>query len=562
EATLEAALHTIPNFAFSKVSTRVIIRVFLPWMYGRESKGVPSTDLALIYNACLHPLRQPRQDSPRVPGRSFPQAERAGTMLRGWKGATAHDPEHLPDKVGALEDLTQVLDMPRVIQEEWQVDVALEIGHPGRVVAWKTSRHGTLLSSCLPSLGEGAVEKLMDGTRFTVDPAMHLKDISGFRCSPGTKGRGDHTTFIQAYLTKKTMAYQQHQGFYNNIQCNLLLASKHLDQLVKDMDQMSRVIHACSKEAQQGAGSQDGCARIEVRAFPWQGWNNVYWPFPRVTGGYFKLYRLAAMYLVMKNLSQVQLQERRSKCTLVLGGITMWLLDGLFHCPQAQCLKLVSEACQEVPKDYEWYDEDAADEEDRTPLMYDAGLYFICDIVVDQSRMYRLPYHKSFSNEAITSAFRVSMREIREAMLVPLVGKARPVINPEQNSNRSRKRTLHVDDIRDEDCVLPVINAEILEGVHLRPAQRMRGEDVVHFHTFGGGNRLDALPENHRDDAEEALSIRVQKLLEQFFFDILQQALNHRSASEGSWTNIPKDLCMEYGTEQLYQAVALPFTAA
>ena len=34
--------------------------------------------------------------------------------LRGWKGATIHDPSSEPDKVAALEDLTRSLDLDAI----------------------------------------------------------------------------------------------------------------------------------------------------------------------------------------------------------------------------------------------------------------------------------------------------------------------------------------------------------------------------------------------------------------------------------------------------------------
>ncbi|KAF8836308.1 hypothetical protein BDN67DRAFT_886630, partial [Paxillus ammoniavirescens] len=205
-------LHTIPNFVFGKVSMRAIVRVFLPHMYGRESRGVPSPDLALIYDSCLHPLAREmllnmsthwpasydsalvlyrdnkgciHLKSLNIPhhrlkelGRKY--LERLARLrpyfrdayfihkLHGWKGATTHNSEHLPDKVGVLADLTQVLDMTRVVEEEWQVDMALEVGHPGQVVTWKTSGHRALLASCLPSLRDGEAERIMQGSRFTL----------------------------------------------------------------------------------------------------------------------------------------------------------------------------------------------------------------------------------------------------------------------------------------------------------------------------------------------------------------------------------------------------------
>ncbi|KAF9218170.1 hypothetical protein BS17DRAFT_823392 [Gyrodon lividus] len=89
-----AALHTIPNFAFAKK---------------------------------LGHLRPEFRDAYFV------------HELQGWKGATVHDPDNIPNKVAALGDLTHVLDMDHMVQEDWQIVVTLELGLPGHVIAWKTN---------------------------------------------------------------------------------------------------------------------------------------------------------------------------------------------------------------------------------------------------------------------------------------------------------------------------------------------------------------------------------------------------------------------------------------
>lgn len=239
----------------------------------------------------------------------------------------------------------------------------------------------------------------------------------------------------------------------------------------------------------------------------------------------------------------------------------IWILNGLYHRPEPRFQKLAEEACQQVPLDYEDYDEDLDDSDnDSMPLMYDAGLYFVCDIVVDHSGTYRLPFHKTFTEEAIIAAFRITIREIKEVMGVGDLHLSRPKAHLERTANRSKRRTIHVDDIRPEDRDLPQIDSH-LDNIQLRPTQRMRGEDVNHFAIHGGGNRTNGV-DDHNDEESQDITLRVKKILEQFFFDMIEESPNKKSAKEGAWTNIPRQMRAQEATEQLFQSFALPFFAA
>lgn len=264
----------------------------------------------------------------------------------------------------------------------------------------------------------------------------------------------------------------------------------------------------------------------------------------------------------MKNLLQSSARDRRTECSIALGAISIWLINGLYHRPDSRFNELAQQACQLVPLDYDNYDEDLDEEEDCAPLMYEAGLYFICDIAIDRSGTYRIPYHKTFSEEAIVAAFRLSLREIREVLGITQITHIRIKANVERSNNRTRKRTIRVDDARDQHRPLPQIQNENLQDLQFRPAQRMRGDDVNHFARHGGGNRIQGQNNINPANQEEDMGIRIQKLLEQFFYDLIQQAPNRKAAKDGSWTNIPVSMRLEEGTEQLYKSLALPFYAA
>lgn len=301
----------VPNYVFGKVATRSVVRVFLPHMYKmHEKKEVPSKDLALIYNKCLRPLclelmsnmaahwpvsydsalalykdqsghiHLGSLDVPSHLLRTFGQRylEKLKELrpyfrdayfvheLRGWKAATVHDPTDEPDKVAALEDLTNVLRMDEINLEEWHLDVGVELGYPGHVVTWTKTGHRRVLMHCLPNLDEAEIDALVGQKNFILDRLMHLLDFAGFRCRPGAKGRADNVTYIQAYTTEKTMAYQHHVGLFKERDAQCVLSRESLEKLSKDVEKMSEILSECIGEGGIPHAPQDGCARIEVRA--------------------------------------------------------------------------------------------------------------------------------------------------------------------------------------------------------------------------------------------------------------------------------------------------------
>jgi hypothetical protein len=303
-------MHKIPNFAFAKVATRSVIRVFFPRMYCmNDSPKIPATDMELIYNQCLRPLivehmstmathwpvsystaltlyrdlnSRIHPGSLDIPthildvfGRDY--LTRLGEVrpyfhdayfvheLRGWKAATIHNPFDAGERETALSEFTHDLRVDILDADNWFVDTALEIGVPGHIVTWRTTGHKSLLRHCLPSQDNDAIDSLINKHAFNQDRMMHLLDLSGFHCETGLQGRKDQVKFIQAYTTEKTMAYQLHQGLFSEKNAQDLLATAKLKKLAKDIEQMSVVLYECTADEDGQHTPQDGCARIEVR---------------------------------------------------------------------------------------------------------------------------------------------------------------------------------------------------------------------------------------------------------------------------------------------------------
>ena len=264
---------------------------------------------------------------------------------------------------------------------------------------------------------------------------------------------------------------------------------------------------------------------------------------------------------MVKSLCNSSAEGRGTECSLALGGIVVWLLNGLHRRPQDHFQSLAEEVCQRIPVNYEDYDPefDHDDAEATEPLMYSAGVYFVCDVVPDTgSPAYRIPYHKQASEDALMRAFKMSHQEIARITGMNQIREVpRRRTNAQRTNNRSTRPTLRADYFRPEDRALPQIN-NALDDVEIRATHRMRGEDVTHFMNHGGGNRAEA---GEQEMGQENVTVLVQKILEQFFIDMITESPNRKSASEGPWTNIPKVLRHQEANEALFQSFALPFAA-
>lgn len=185
--------------------------------------------------------------------------------FRGWKGATVHDPAHQIDRQLALQKLTDILRMDKIDQDQWFIDIGLEFGTRDHVVSWRHTSHETLLTHCLPSLPEDQINSIINKTTFLVDRAMHLNDLTGFRYRPGNKGLQDGVDYIQAYTTEKAMSYQLHTGLFSPIDSKSLLTTENMKDLLRRIEDMSKVIFDCTADGDQQRHTQEGCARLEAR---------------------------------------------------------------------------------------------------------------------------------------------------------------------------------------------------------------------------------------------------------------------------------------------------------
>ena len=185
--------------------------------------------------------------------------------LRGLKGGTAHEEDDEGrNPEDAFNTFFDNIDMARIDEGNWMVDVGLEIHDPIRVVNWSKSAHTSMLEYLLPSLNSDQVDSLQNRSpAFHLDNVAHLDDFAGFRCEPPKRARdADGVEYINVYTTDKCPTYQLHSGIWRRRSCKDLLP-KDLDKLLVDLGNMSKTYKACSGSGTHRA--QEGCARLEIR---------------------------------------------------------------------------------------------------------------------------------------------------------------------------------------------------------------------------------------------------------------------------------------------------------
>ncbi|KAF8130614.1 hypothetical protein EV363DRAFT_1296686 [Boletus edulis] len=127
----------------------------------------------------------------------------------------------------------------------------------------------------------------------------------------------------------------------------------------------------------------------------------------------------------------------------------------------------------------------------------------------------------------------------------------------QHTNNCTLNQTIEVHSIRPREQLLPEIGHSPLPDFAYpqRP-------DINYFHQHGRGNRPLIPPDDDaKPEPENSLKSHVQLILEQMFYDILQESPNCKSHSQKPWTNIPLTLKEEHVTEDLYLRLEFPFDA-
>src|ERR1700683_2063974 len=124
---------------------------------------------------------------------------------------------------------------------------------------------------------------------------------------------------------------------------------------------------------------------------------------------YFKYYRLAALYNVVKNLRNANATVRLRNTSLALGALVTYQINALIYRPAegGAETELLAAASQHIF--------DAKDSSSK-PIMYDRGTFFWSDIVDDREG-FLLPNVRPVSSGSILALYRRDFMDDIEAEL-------------------------------------------------------------------------------------------------------------------------------------------------
>lgn len=309
EQAMSVDLHRIPNVCLSTADVRQKTLIFFPRMYTRgEARHLTKEELALLYDSCLRPAiatvvpsslshwpvsyqaclmaMKDKRNQFHPTRRDIPshRLDQLCTELRnnldqytyfkdsffvhewrGLKGATCHDPED-PDQCDeAFQAAFSMLRTDELLgphgDNEWYIDVALEVYSPGLVLQWRTDSHEQLLQYGLPSAPPHRITTAVNGSHFKKDVSSLLYQLSGFRVEVPSVGAADFVRYANVYTTDKSATYQLHQGTFRRHRAEDLLPDR-LESFLNDVAELAKLYDICA--GLRGV-QHEGAARYEVR---------------------------------------------------------------------------------------------------------------------------------------------------------------------------------------------------------------------------------------------------------------------------------------------------------
>lgn len=131
---------------------------------------------------------------------------------------------------------------------------------------------------------------------------------------------------------------------------------------------------------------------------------------------YFKWLHLTTVYNVLSNLYHTPSKDHSSDSSLALDTMMIWILNSAYYTLRYHHLHLAKQACLHI------LTEDDADPKNldavTAPLIYEAGTYFICDVVRDsRTHVYHILYFETFDPQLILQIYEKGMMNELEHIL-------------------------------------------------------------------------------------------------------------------------------------------------
>jgi hypothetical protein len=183
--------------------------------------------------------------------------------LRGTKGGSIHDPGSDEERRAAVAGVFHIFDRNMLNEEDWVVDVALEVRHEGHVLQWLTKGHRCILEFILKSASAEQISSVLSSqTQYHLDLSAQLGDLGGFRALPSSRGAADSVSYINVYTTDKSATYQLHEGVFRRRKAWHLFPD-NIGSLLKDLTRIASSFQACAGDAT--LPGLEANARLEIR---------------------------------------------------------------------------------------------------------------------------------------------------------------------------------------------------------------------------------------------------------------------------------------------------------
>ena len=141
-------------------------------------------------------------------------------QVRGVKAATHHSPLGRNPQ-GALDEFLAMVNLSTIgnddgADDDWWIDVGLEIHSPGHCLEWRTDSHASIVEHVLRISTQRSQEiTSLGSSKYSRDISSHLVDVSGCRIEPGVRSCGPfRAKYLQVYTTDKSPTYHPQGQFH------------------------------------------------------------------------------------------------------------------------------------------------------------------------------------------------------------------------------------------------------------------------------------------------------------------------------------------------------------
>ncbi|KAJ3550427.1 hypothetical protein NMY22_g492 [Coprinellus aureogranulatus] len=483
-------------------------------------------------------------------GRRWAQGMVYVHIIRGVKNSSYHNFDDPTSHSRALEELFTLnsLSLTSVRAPgggKWYVDVGVEISLPGKSLSWRTAAHATLYQQ-VARVDSSTAKRItsLGSSDYVRDHYSHLVQASGCRISPGRRGMGPHqVAYFQAYMTDKSLTAAKGNGHH----------AKHITaiQAIRRPNVTSSFLDHLIELYREAMHENHSSARVEVRV-PLDQALRVLWPVDHdvlfqsiivLDCGDLWAWRihraLALQYLLEWQRKDSRLISRNTGA-LLLTATVPWLVNSLHatidtRSASRELMKAVlphgavSEVMQDsLPFSMSLEPIMDEDEDERTVPKIDRGAFFLRYILVgSKHRVPRFPGTRFISDKACVTLFGDTLRGIVADFTAKQTGYA---IHPDRIPNKIRQPPALPAPEGPTDFTIPFPR---LESLTIKQCSPSTDEEID----------LDDNDDLNADTIFQDLHLEkiLQRLLRQFFVDLLNVSPNARRSNEGCTLRLTKE---------------------